>query len=172
MIRDMPPLEDYFSGEAHFQFRKKFTFKSVTPQNILFDFTDQSLIQSSWLNCRTLLIWGKTWVNNHAHVLQGKNGVSTEQLMLFIQNKNIAAYITGAVQLKLNQGNMNRIPFIDAGKKLNDVFYSLIKPSYEKIRETIEENQSLTSVRDLLLPKLLSGEITLDSTQSTAEAVA
>ena len=117
-------------------------------------------------------IWGKTWVNNHAHVLQGKNGVSTEQLMLFIQKQNITAYITGAVQLKLNQGNMNRIPFIDAGEKLNDVFYSFIKPSYEKIRETIEENQSLASVRDLLLPKLLSGEITIGEVQFTTEAVA
>ena len=28
----------------------------MTPQNILFNSTDQSLIQSSWLNCRTLLI--------------------------------------------------------------------------------------------------------------------
>ena len=117
-------------------------------------------------------IWGKTWVNNHAHVLQGKNGVSTEQLMLFIQKQNIAAYITGAVQLKLNQGNMNRIPFIDAGEELNDAFYSLIKPSYEKIRKTIEENQSLTELRDVLLPKLLAGEITLSNTQSTAAAVA
>ena len=36
---------------------QKFTFKSVTPQNILFDFTDQSLIHSSWLICRTLLTY-------------------------------------------------------------------------------------------------------------------
>ena len=28
----------------------------MTPKNILFDSTDQSLMQSSWLNCRTLLI--------------------------------------------------------------------------------------------------------------------
>lgn len=70
-------------------------------------------------------IWDKAWVNNHAHVLQGRSGVSTEQLMIFIQNKNIAAYITGAVQLKLNQGNMNSIPFLDAGEKINDAFYGL-----------------------------------------------
>jgi len=36
--------------------RKKFTFKSVTPKNILFNSTDQYLTQSSWLNCRTLLM--------------------------------------------------------------------------------------------------------------------
>ncbi|WP_052286176.1 hypothetical protein [Methanococcoides burtonii] len=60
-------------------------------------------------------IWGKSWVNNHAHVLQGTNNVSTEHLMLFMQNQNISVYVTGAVQLKLNQKNMNSIPFINAG---------------------------------------------------------
>jgi type I restriction enzyme S subunit len=108
-------------------------------------------------------IWGKAWVNNHAHVLQGKNGVSTEQLMLFIQSQNIAAYITGAVQLKLNQGNMNSIPFLDSGESLNKMFYNFIEPSYRIIRLLIEENQSLTELRDTLLPKLLSGELTLSS---------
>lgn len=56
-------------------------------------------------------IWGKSWVNNHAHVLQGKNGISTEHLMTFIRLTNITPYVTGAVQPKLNQQNMNSIPF-------------------------------------------------------------
>ncbi len=117
-------------------------------------------------------IWGKAWVNNHAHVLQGKNGVSTEQLMLFIQNKNIAAYITGAVQLKINQGNMNSIPFLDAGTDINAAFYDFIKASYVKVRGTVEENQTLNKLQDILLPKLLSGEITISKPQSTEEAIA
>jgi len=114
-------------------------------------------------------IWGKAWVNNHAHVLQGRNGVSTEQLMLFIQSQNIAAFITGAVQLKLNQGNMNSIPFIDAGEDLNAAFYNLFKSSYEKIRTTIEENQNLTELRDVLLPKLLTSALQIE--QELKEAI-
>lgn len=31
------------------------------------------------------MIWGKTWVNNHAHVLQGCNGYSNELLYLLLQ---------------------------------------------------------------------------------------
>jgi type I restriction enzyme, S subunit len=104
-------------------------------------------------------IWGKTWVNNHAHVLQGKNNVSTEQLKLFIQSQNMGAYITGAVQLKLNQGNMNSIPFIYAGKEINTAFNDYIKSSFSKIRNAVEENLTLETIRDTLLPKLLSGEL-------------
>ncbi|MCH8474880.1 MAG: restriction endonuclease subunit S [Opitutales bacterium] len=29
-------------------------------------------------------VWGKLWVNNHAHVLKGVSGVSTEELYLFL----------------------------------------------------------------------------------------
>lgn len=104
-------------------------------------------------------IWGKSWVNNHAHVLQGKNSVSTEQLMLFISSQNITAYITGAVQLKLNQKNMNSIPMIVATSNVNDSFYAIIKPLFEQYRKLSEESIQLQQVRDSLLPKLLSGEL-------------
>ena len=106
-------------------------------------------------------IWGPAWVNNHAHVLQGRKSISTEQLMLFFQQTNINAYVTGAVQLKINQGNMNSIPFIKAPENINKCFEELITPFYKKIRAIKEENEELTKLRDTLLPKLLSGEIDL-----------
>ncbi|HHF2968560.1 TPA: restriction endonuclease subunit S [Vibrio alginolyticus] len=107
-------------------------------------------------------IWGPAWVNNHAHVLQGIKPVSTEQLMLFFQQTNINAYVTGAVQLKINQRNMNSIPFIKASKEINERFYDVVAPLYAKIRAIKEENEQLAKLRDTLLPKLLSGEIELD----------
>ena len=47
-------------------------------------------------------VWGKFWVNNHAHVLRGKNGISTEHLLLHLKGCNIAPFVNGAVQPKLN----------------------------------------------------------------------
>ena len=104
-------------------------------------------------------IWGKSWVNNHAHVLQGANGLSTEQLMLFVSMQNISAYVTGAVQLKLNQKNMNSIPFTKATSSINKSFSEIISSLYSKYRTLVEESLGLTLLRDTLLPKLLSGEI-------------
>ncbi|EHU0358660.1 restriction endonuclease subunit S [Vibrio parahaemolyticus] len=114
-------------------------------------------------------IWGPAWVNNHAHVLQGIKSVSTEQLMLFFQQTNINAYVTGAVQLKINQRNMNSIPFIKAPKEINERFYDVVAPLYAKIRAIKEENEQLAKLRDTLLPKLLSGEIELGETEEMAE---
>ncbi|EJP30890.1 type I restriction modification DNA specificity domain protein [Haemophilus sputorum HK 2154] len=105
----------------------------------------------------TQYIWGKSWVNNHAHILKGRNGISTEHLMIFIQQTNISAYITGAVQLKLNQKNMNSIPFLRANNAINAFFAEYIESLYAKIRKNFDENKVLEATRDLLLPKLLSG---------------
>lgn len=107
----------------------------------------------------TQYIWGKVWVNNHAHVLQGSNGISTEQLMLFIKNQNITPYVTGAVQLKLNQKNMNSIPFIKADNRISSAFKRLITPMFSELRNRHDESLTLEKTRDALLPKLLSGAI-------------
>ncbi|HIF9203205.1 TPA: restriction endonuclease subunit S [Photobacterium damselae] len=115
-------------------------------------------------------IWGPAWVNNHAHVLQGIKSISTEQLMLFFQQTNINAYVTGAVQLKINQRNMNSIPFIKAPKEINERFYDVVAPLYAKIRAIKEENEQLAKLRDTLLPKLLSGEIELGTSEELVEA--
>jgi type I restriction enzyme S subunit len=110
-------------------------------------------------------IWGKSWVNNHAHVIQGANGVSTEQLMCFISMQNIAAYVTGAVQLKLNQKNMNSIPFVKAPNEVNEKFSQIVGPFFAKYRALLDQSSTLSTLRDSLLPKLLSGELTLPGTE-------
>jgi len=107
----------------------------------------------------TQYVSGKIWVNNHAHVLQGKGAVSTEQVLLFFQHEPVLPFITGAVQLKLSQGRMNSMPFIDAGEAVCSEFGKLIDPFFNRIRVNERESRTLAEFRDLLLPKLMSGEI-------------
>ena len=57
-------------------------------------------------------VWGQFWVNNHAHVLSARSGVSLEHLYLYLKQTNIAPYVTGAVQPKLNQTNLTAVPFL------------------------------------------------------------
>lgn len=113
----------------------------------------------------TQYIWGKSWVNNHAHVIQGTKHISTEQLLLFIKNQNITPYVTGAVQLKLNQKNMNSIPFVKAEHKVCEAFDQLISPMFAEIRGRHDESTTLTEVRNALLPRLLTGSINLKDTE-------
>ena len=54
-------------------------------------------------------VWGKFWVNNHAHILQGKNGFSTEMIHVLLSMTNIRHLVTGAVQAKLSQAKRQKI---------------------------------------------------------------
>lgn len=103
-------------------------------------------------------VWGKFWVSNHAHILKGKL-ISDELLMLYLKNTNIAPYITGAVQPKLNKKNLNSIKFVIADKETIIKFENSIKSYFQKIRILNKENKKLIELRDTLLPKLMFGEI-------------
>lgn len=104
-------------------------------------------------------VWDKFWVNNHAHVLQAKPPISNEQLLLFLRNTNIAALVTGAVQAKLSQGNLKRIPYVQAPDLLNEAFGRLVASKFELIRSLSDECRTLEAVRNALLPKLLAGSL-------------
>ena len=106
-------------------------------------------------------IWGKNWINNHAHVLKGKK-ISTEHLYFALRNVNIEPLITGAVQLKINQENMNKIQFVIGTEDINNKFETIIKSIMDKSKQLIEENKTLGQLRNVLLPKLMNGEIDLN----------
>ena len=111
-------------------------------------------------------VWGKFWVNNHAHVLRGRNGVSTEHLVLHLKGCNIAPFVTGAVQPKLNQGNMNRIPFMLPPPEIGHAFAKTIEPLFAQIRANTDQSRTLATLRETLLPKLLSGELCVAGLES------
>ena len=104
-------------------------------------------------------VWGKFWVNNHAHVLQGKNYYSNEFVYLKLKSTNVQSLVTGAVQPKINQKNMNSIKTVVAPKEIHIKFNQLMESIYSKYRLNIEQNESLKQLRDSILPKLMSGEI-------------
>jgi type I restriction enzyme S subunit len=115
-------------------------------------------------------VWEKFCVNNHAHVLQGANGFSTEHLFCGLSLVQVGPYVTGAVQLKINQANMKQIPIVVPTQQILSAFSKTIQPFFDKRRSNIEENQTLAELRDTLLPKLMSGEIRIKDAKREMEA--
>ena len=52
---------------------------------------------------------GKYWVNNHAHVIDFPNGIDMKYMTFYMNAINLAAYVTGTAQPKMNQARMNSI---------------------------------------------------------------
>ena len=73
---------------------------------------------------------GKVWVNNHAHVLQGKNTITDNKfLMNSIKNFNIEPFLVGGGRAKLNADVMMKLnillPTFDEQEKIGS-FFSLL----------------------------------------------
>ena len=106
-------------------------------------------------------VWGRFWVNNHAHVLSSAGGISTEHLQLLLRSVNIRPFVTGAVQLKLNQRNLKSIPILTSSDRTVTAFEDIVAPQFAALRQAHDELHLLVALRDLLLPKLISGEVRL-----------
>ena len=102
---------------------------------------------------------GKFWVNNHAHIITGKNGFSVEMLYLLFSLTKVQSIVTGAVQPKISQANLNKVQIIiPPNSELKELDTS-IQPLFAQIRNLRAENDRLAALRDTLLSRLMSGEL-------------
>lgn len=108
-------------------------------------------------------VWGKYWVNNHAHILKAKMDYSLEAIYIALARTAINHIVTGAVQMKISQKNLNglelELPSRESLDYLKDVF--------SLYRNNVEESKRLERLRDTLLPKLMSGEIDVSKVDLT-----
>jgi type I restriction enzyme S subunit len=56
---------------------------------------------------------GKTWVNNHAHVLEFSTYEDRRFVEIYLNSIDLAPYVSGAAQPKLNKANLNQIAIPD-----------------------------------------------------------
>lgn len=60
---------------------------------------------------KAYIIRGKSWVNNHAHVLRAVQAITTNSfLCLYLNLFRYDGYVSGTTRLKLNQAPMRKIP--------------------------------------------------------------
>lgn len=59
---------------------------------------------------KAYLVRGKSWVNNHAHVLRAKPGVPALYLKYWLDRLDYRPFVNGTTRLKLTQAEMRRIP--------------------------------------------------------------
>lgn len=91
-------------------------------------------------------ISGKTWVNNHAHVLKFKNTYTQLLVETYINSINIEDFLTGMAQPKLNRGKLDIIP-IPLPKKNKE--QQKIADCLSSLDEVITaESQKLNILRD------------------------
>ena len=108
---------------------------------------------------------GKTWVNNHAHVLKAIEGLTTNQFLLHYLNQfDYQEYVNGGTRLKLTQANMRRMPFpvppLAEQKVIADKLDTLLA-QVENTKARLERiPQILKRFRQSVLAAAVSGRLT------------
>jgi type I restriction enzyme S subunit len=82
---------------------------------------------------------GKTWVNNHAHILEFSDKTMQAYVEMYLNSIDLTEFITGAAQPKLSQKNLNRIPIpVPVGSDMTAMV--------ERLRSVQETGTQLISV--------------------------
>lgn len=76
----------------------------------------------------------------------------------YFQNK-VSSMASGSAQPNFGPVHLKQIEVLMPNQKVLEMFSEAVNPVYEKIITNMSESKKLAALRDLLLPKLMSGEI-------------
>jgi len=93
---------------------------------------------------------GKFWVNNHAHIVKS-DYIHNRLICYYFANLDLNPYITGAVQPKLSQNTLNRIPlFLPESLDDRREIVSILSSLDDKIDLLNRENATLEAMAEAL----------------------
>lgn len=114
---------------------------------------------------KAYLVTGKCWVNNHAHVLKGRDGLCSNRYLLYALNQtNYRGYANGTTRLKLTQSAMRQLPINLAPLPEQHRIVAKIEALFSELDKGIESfkaaREQLKIYRQALLKHAFSGKLT------------
>ena len=90
------------------------------------------------------------------------NGYITEYTYLALKAYNFANLgSTSSIATAVNSKIIKAMPWVMPNDDVLRDFHNIVAPPFAQIKNNIRENDTLTTLRDTLLPKLMNGEIKL-----------
>jgi type I restriction enzyme S subunit len=110
------------------------------------------------------LMSGKFWVNNHAHVLKAREGISVDEFILaWLVFDDISKYISGTTRQKLNQCLMKNIliplPPIPEQQKIAEI----LSQTDQTIEKEEQYKEKLERIKKGLMEDLLTGKLRVNN---------
>ena len=112
-------------------------------------------------------IKGKSWVNNHAHILRVKSELVQDFVFYSLEHKNILPWLNGGTRAKLNKGELEKItiavPSFSEQKQIAKIL-NIWDNGINKTKEIIAE---LKQRKKGLAQEILLGKIRFSETQNS-----
>ncbi len=171
-------MGDIKKGGGFNQLKTKSYFKKSDAENLKkYILKDGDLLMSmtdmkdaiSLLGHTALMIYNNEYiVNQRVGLIRVKNEINIEYpyLYLLTNDKDFIANLRGransGVQINLSTDAIKNSEIVIADKDFNKKFGNVVKPLFQKIKNNSEQIQTLSKTRDVLLLKLMRGEIVVD----------
>ncbi len=149
-IRDLPKNEaGQFTEEIH---KKEYL---IHPGDVVVGM-DGEFRSYLWYGAPTLMNQRICSFVPHASSNRALVWLAIKPLLRFFEETAIATTV-----IHLGKGDIDTFKIVAAGDDICSAFSTIVEPMASKIVANGQENQTLANMRDLLLPKLMSGEIRL-----------
>lgn len=105
----------------------------------------------------------ETCANQSVVGVVGTDAIPSEFIYFWVK-EHIAVLLswqTGGAQQHINKNNVNDLPILCPDKKVISAFINVVRPLFDQIKSGCFESSTLTTLRDTLLPRLISGQLRL-----------
>jgi len=114
--------------------------------------------------------WNSCWVTNNAFIVQPPRGGSLEFLWRTLCTIDFSQFIGGSANPYMPLKNFGHTPVVMPPETLLNAYQERAGSLAAKIVANDVQSRTLATLRDTLLPKLLSGELSVASLESKLEA--
>lgn len=133
----------------------------VQENDVLINITGDSILRTCVVDPTVL----PARVNQHVAIVRAAEGIPPSFLHLYLAQATTKLYLlgndAGGSRPAITKGHLEALPILLPSQPVLSAFKKLTEPWFARIFRNESENQTLAKVRDLLLPKLTSGEIRL-----------
>jgi type I restriction enzyme S subunit len=142
---------------------------TVEVDDILVNITGDSILRTCVVDQSVL----PARVNQHVAIIRAADGIPPRYLHSYLAQPSTKSYLlgndAGGSRAAVTKGHLELLPVLLPPQSVLDVFKSVTEPWFALISKNNSEIRTLAGLRDLLLPKLMSGEVRLKDAEEKIE---
>lgn len=103
-----------------------------------------------------------SWITGNAMVVKSKSSsMPATYIYNLLRSSGLDNVITGSAQPQITRTNLAPMKIIRPDENVQNKYAEFVKPNFEKRMAILDENELLEKLRDLLLPMLMNGQVTV-----------
>ena len=112
---------------------------------------------------------GEAWVNNNASQIKPRNDAHSIWIYQWLKSVNMDLIKKGAAQPFVSNGDIALLTITIPPEEVTNRFVEICAPIFRKRHSLHEQAQTLATLRDTLLPRLISGQLRLPEAKEQLE---